>query len=149
VHTFLYIFSQKMLNSLRLRSLSRYLGAAGLCREVGAVPTLIRRYSVSLDQPAISINSSNAPSILSQWNKISNAQYSGAAVGRSLLGVVSSVTMSLESLLGEAILLLKRTFQPSLIRMKRKHGFLARLNDRNGRKILKRRREKGRSRLTC
>ena len=42
---------------------------------------------------------------------------------------------------------IKRTFQPSLIRRKRKHGFLRRLGDRNGRKILKRRRLKGRRRL--
>ena len=40
-------------------------------------------------------------------------------------------------------------FQPSLIRRKRKHGFLKRLEDRHGRNILKRRRAKNRKRLSC
>lgn len=44
---------------------------------------------------------------------------------------------------------IKRTFQPSLIRRKRKHGFLVRLKDRNGRRILKRRRLKGRKQLAA
>ena len=56
--------------------------------------------------------------------------------------------INVDSALSSAIWYLKRTFQPSLVRMKRKHGFLARLNDRNGRKILNRRREKGRRLLS-
>ena len=36
------------------------------------------------------------------------------------------------------------TFQPSTLRRKRKFGFLARLRNRGGKKILARRREKGR-----
>jgi large subunit ribosomal protein L34 len=47
-----------------------------------------------------------------------------------------------------SILLVKRTFQPSLLVRKRRHGFLARLKSRNGRKILNRRRLKGRKRLS-
>jgi len=38
----------------------------------------------------------------------------------------SILSLDLQSILSKAILLLKRTFQPSLIRKKRKHGFLAR-----------------------
>lgn len=46
------------------------------------------------------------------------------------------------------IMCIKRTFQPSLIRRKRKWGFLVRMRDRNGRKVINRRRHKKRTRLS-
>lgn len=43
---------------------------------------------------------------------------------------------------------MKRTYQPSVVRRKRTHGFLVRMKSRGGRAVIRSRRAKGRKSLS-
>lgn len=75
-----------------------------------------------------------------------------AALLPSLRGIVCTRETTLDSsnsssILSWAIWLIKRTYQPSLLKKKRQCGYMKRRQSVGGRRILKRRRQKGRKRL--
>jgi large subunit ribosomal protein L34 len=43
----------------------------------------------------------------------------------------------------------KRTYQPKTKQTKREHGFMKRMNSKNGKNVIKRRKAKGREKITA
>lgn len=81
------------------------------------------------------------PFLLQRWRPLSSFFSSTTSAGVSFFPTPSDLLHSL------AVWLIKRTYQPSLLRKKRKSGYLKRRQTVGGRKIFKRRRAKGRARL--
>lgn len=67
--------------------------------------------------------------------------------GMTLTSKNALTSSNSSSILSWAIWLIKRTYQPSLLKKKRQCGYMKRRQSVGGRRILKRRRKKGRKRL--
>ena len=77
----------------------------------------------------------------------SSSSFLTSSLRQLQLGGSNSGISIIHKILLDAVWLIKRTFQPSIIRKKRKMGFLVRQRTVGGRRTLARRRLKGRARL--
>jgi len=80
-------------------------------------------------------------------NNNNNSSITIAATDTSFTSIGHKLVDSLQSLFDLSTWLIKRTFQPSIIRKRRKHGFRRRKESVGGNRVLKRRLAKGRMRL--
>eukprot|EP01031_Cornospumella_fuschlensis_P041253 gene41253-50348_t len=108
-----------------LANLRRIQAASGRSYSIGV--------AASPSFPEISVNN------LTRWT----TPFFAPSLQQAILNISTTITGSLFS----GLMLLKRTLQPSIIKKRRVHGYLARLADKDGRRVLNRRRQKRRSRL--
>ena len=76
-----------------------------------------------------------------------NSTITIATIDTSFTSIGHKLVDTVQSLFDLSTWLIKRTFQPSIIRKRRKHGFRRRKESVGGNRVLKRRLAKGRMRL--
>ena len=87
------------------------------------------------------------PPILRVAVSVGQCQPLESTLPRAAAEAAAAAAAAASEVLSSAILAVKRTFRPSVIRKKRTHGFLHRNASTGGRQLLKRRRRIGRKTL--
>ncbi len=108
-------------------------------------PSSIRRYAIAAE-PSTMVCSQQlgARNFL---RDLASSILVGCPAATTTVATQTATASSSNSILNWAIWLIKRTYQPSLLKKKRQCGYMKRKQTVGGRRILKRRKKKGRKRL--
>lgn len=100
----------------------------------------------SLEEPSDSTANMRQEKVLSAWGQVPRIAGANVEEAGEVMAPSANVCV-LEAEEGMTKMAIKRTYQPSTLKRKRMHGFLYRSKSRLGKKILRRRLEKGRWRM--
>ena len=110
------------------------------------IASSIRHYAIVADTTMIATHSQVGTKTTGH-NFVRALADLGSFFGLGRTATETAVASNSNSMLSWAIWLIKRTYQPSLLKKKRQCGYMKRKQTVGGRRILKRRRKKGRKRL--
>mmetsp|Transcript_4752 Transcript_4752/g.10629 ORF Transcript_4752/g.10629 Transcript_4752/m.10629 type:complete len:154 (-) Transcript_4752:206-667(-) len=118
------------------------------CAAIQQRQRMTRGYSMTANYSpmAMSPTTASPPSLPSVWF-LSRLREAATTSLAKASGGEAAVAPASSSVLSWAIWLIKRTYQPSILKKKRQCGYMKRKQSVGGRRILKRRRQKGRKRL--